>query len=70
MGGPDNSQGVLPQNWGENELNRSVICMVLKATANDRHHLALYPDEFPIAGQVSQSIHLIERIIAARSIPG
>ncbi|GFX58081.1 hypothetical protein TNCV_4048391 [Trichonephila clavipes] len=29
-------QGVLPQNWGGTELNRSVICIVLKATANDR----------------------------------
>ncbi|GFX85301.1 uncharacterized protein TNCV_2675761 [Trichonephila clavipes] len=24
------------QNWGETELNRTVTCMVLKATANDR----------------------------------
>ncbi|GFV41184.1 uncharacterized protein TNCV_1102471 [Trichonephila clavipes] len=38
---PDHHQGVLPQNWGENELNRSVTCMVLKATANDRSHLTL-----------------------------
>ncbi|GFX76721.1 putative DD41D transposase [Trichonephila clavipes] len=30
------SQGVLPQNWGETELNRTVTCMVLNATANDR----------------------------------
>ncbi|GFV66582.1 hypothetical protein TNCV_3894731 [Trichonephila clavipes] len=29
----DHLQGVLPQNWGETELNRSVTCMVLKATA-------------------------------------
>ncbi|GFX42616.1 uncharacterized protein TNCV_261511 [Trichonephila clavipes] len=28
------------QNWGETELNRSVTCMVLKATAIDRRHLA------------------------------
>ncbi|GFX80191.1 uncharacterized protein TNCV_2642071 [Trichonephila clavipes] len=33
--------GVLPQNWGGNEPNCSVTCMVLKATANDRRHLAL-----------------------------
>ncbi|GFV22916.1 uncharacterized protein TNCV_2623691 [Trichonephila clavipes] len=38
--------GVLPQNWDETELNRSVTCMVLKATANDRRHLALCHDEF------------------------
>ncbi|GFU63640.1 uncharacterized protein TNCV_4588451 [Trichonephila clavipes] len=44
---PDHPQGVLPLNWGETELNRSVTCMVLKATANDRRHLALCHDEFP-----------------------
>ncbi|GFS64722.1 uncharacterized protein TNCV_4685081 [Trichonephila clavipes] len=33
---PDHSQGVLPQNWGGAEQNRTVICMVLKATTNDR----------------------------------
>ncbi|GFU84979.1 DUF1758 domain-containing protein [Trichonephila clavipes] len=27
---------VFSQNWGRNELNRSVTCMVLKATTNDR----------------------------------
>ncbi|GFX85005.1 uncharacterized protein TNCV_4998341 [Trichonephila clavipes] len=43
---PDHRQGVLPLNWGEPELNHSVICMVLKATANDRHHSALCHDEF------------------------
>ncbi|GFW72357.1 uncharacterized protein TNCV_703941 [Trichonephila clavipes] len=43
---PDHPQGVLPQNWGETELNRFVTCMVLKATANDRRHLALCHDEF------------------------
>ncbi|GFY10350.1 hypothetical protein TNCV_2630271 [Trichonephila clavipes] len=28
-------QGVFPQNWGRNEQNHTVTCMVLKATAND-----------------------------------
>ncbi|GFY16793.1 uncharacterized protein TNCV_4337941 [Trichonephila clavipes] len=42
---PDHPQGVLPQNWGETELNRSVACMVLKATANDSRHIALCHDE-------------------------
>ncbi|GFS53980.1 uncharacterized protein TNCV_3761951 [Trichonephila clavipes] len=42
----DHPQRVLPQNWGETELNRSVICMVLKATTNDRRHLAPCHDEF------------------------
>ncbi|GFW80708.1 cullin-4A [Trichonephila clavipes] len=41
---PDHPQGVLPQNWGENELNRSVTCMVLKSTVNNRRHLALCHD--------------------------
>ncbi|GFT26633.1 uncharacterized protein TNCV_3604421 [Trichonephila clavipes] len=36
----------LPQNCGETELNHSVTCMVLKATANDRRFSALCPDEF------------------------
>ncbi|GFT78006.1 transposable element Tcb2 transposase [Trichonephila clavipes] len=43
---PDFPQGALPQNWGETELNRSVTCMVLKATDNDRCHLVLRHDEF------------------------
>ncbi|GFV02375.1 transposable element Tcb1 transposase [Trichonephila clavipes] len=38
---PDHSQGVLPLNWGETELNRSVTCMILKAMANDGRHLVL-----------------------------
>ncbi|GFV93526.1 uncharacterized protein TNCV_1988391 [Trichonephila clavipes] len=41
---PDHPRGVLPQNWGETELNRSVTCMVLIATANDRRHLDLCHD--------------------------
>ncbi|GFT34875.1 hypothetical protein TNCV_3878851 [Trichonephila clavipes] len=36
---------VLPQNWDGNEPNRTVTCMVLKATANDRRRLALCHDE-------------------------
>ncbi|GFS57581.1 uncharacterized protein TNCV_1402321 [Trichonephila clavipes] len=43
---PNHPQGVLPRNWGKTELNRSVTCMVLIATANDRRHLALSHDEF------------------------
>ncbi|GFV50187.1 uncharacterized protein TNCV_621001 [Trichonephila clavipes] len=37
----DHPQGVLPRNWGGNELNCTVTCMVLKAMANDRRHLAM-----------------------------
>ncbi|GFX84025.1 zinc finger protein [Trichonephila clavipes] len=43
---PDHRQGVLPQNRGGNQKNRSVTCMVLKATANDKRHSALCHDEF------------------------
>ncbi|GFW95946.1 uncharacterized protein TNCV_4173731 [Trichonephila clavipes] len=46
VGGPWPSPSVLPQNWGGNEPNRTVTCIVLKATANDRRHLALCHDEF------------------------
>ncbi|GFV01716.1 uncharacterized protein TNCV_2187241 [Trichonephila clavipes] len=42
----DQPQSVLPLNWGGIEPNRSVTCMVLKATANDRRHLAFCHDEF------------------------
>ncbi|GFT16753.1 uncharacterized protein TNCV_1333671 [Trichonephila clavipes] len=44
---PDHPQDALSQNWGETELNSSVICVVFKAAANDsRRHLALCRDEF------------------------
>ncbi|GFV63579.1 hypothetical protein TNCV_4883221 [Trichonephila clavipes] len=46
MGGRLTTPSVLPVNRGGIELNRSVTCMVLKATANDRRHLALCHDEF------------------------
>ncbi|GFW16813.1 uncharacterized protein TNCV_2759421 [Trichonephila clavipes] len=41
-------QGVLPQNWGGIELNRTVTCMMLKATAkaNDRGTSSPCHDEF------------------------
>ncbi|GFU44577.1 uncharacterized protein TNCV_1506851 [Trichonephila clavipes] len=42
----DHPHSVLPLNWGGIEPNRTVSCMVHKATANDRHHLALCHDEF------------------------
>ncbi|PRD34854.1 UNVERIFIED_CONTAM: hypothetical protein NCL1_13362 [Trichonephila clavipes] len=42
----DYPQSILPLNWGRIEPNRSVTCMALKASANDRRHLALYHDEF------------------------
>ncbi|GFV77559.1 hypothetical protein TNCV_1070881 [Trichonephila clavipes] len=41
VGGSSPPQGVLPLNWGETELNRSVTCMVLKATDNDMRHFAM-----------------------------
>ncbi|GFT64762.1 uncharacterized protein TNCV_4545101 [Trichonephila clavipes] len=42
----DHPQGVLLLNWGETKLNRSVTCMVLKATVNGRRRLTLCHDEF------------------------
>ncbi|GFX72187.1 uncharacterized protein TNCV_1954631 [Trichonephila clavipes] len=42
----DHPQSVLSLNWGGIEPNRTVTCMVLKATANDKRHLALCHDEF------------------------
>ncbi|GFW75390.1 uncharacterized protein TNCV_4190441 [Trichonephila clavipes] len=39
-------QHILPQIWDETELNCSVPCMGLKATATDRRHLVLCHDEF------------------------
>ncbi|GFU65880.1 uncharacterized protein TNCV_5011781 [Trichonephila clavipes] len=44
---PDHPQGVLSQNWGGTEQNRTVTCMVFKAKANDRRKiLVLSRDEF------------------------
>ncbi|GFW38741.1 uncharacterized protein TNCV_3881081 [Trichonephila clavipes] len=42
----DHPQSVLPLNWGGIEPNHTVTCIVLKATANDRRHLAFGHDEF------------------------
>ncbi|GFX91638.1 uncharacterized protein TNCV_3682241 [Trichonephila clavipes] len=39
-------QSVFPLNWVGTEPNRTVTCMVLKATSNDRRHFALRHDEF------------------------
>ncbi|GFV68264.1 uncharacterized protein TNCV_1875461 [Trichonephila clavipes] len=39
--GPDYPQCDLPQNWGGKGLNCTVICMVLKATDNDKRHFAM-----------------------------
>ncbi|GFV54812.1 uncharacterized protein TNCV_3683371 [Trichonephila clavipes] len=33
---PDHLQGFLSQNWGGTDLNRTVICRVIKATVNDK----------------------------------
>ncbi|GFX30548.1 uncharacterized protein TNCV_3461991 [Trichonephila clavipes] len=42
----DHPHSVLPLNWNGIEPNCTVTCMLLKATANDRRHLALSHDEF------------------------
>ncbi|GFU70642.1 hypothetical protein TNCV_527951 [Trichonephila clavipes] len=36
-------QGVLPSNRGTTDLNRTVICMVLKAMSNDRRISSSWP---------------------------
>ncbi|GFV34839.1 hypothetical protein TNCV_1451431 [Trichonephila clavipes] len=36
-------QGVFPQNCGGTEQNRTVICMMLKATDNDRRTISFLP---------------------------
>ncbi|GFU44280.1 RNase H domain-containing protein [Trichonephila clavipes] len=42
----DHPQSVLPLNWGGTKPNNPVTCMVLKATANDRRHIAHCHNEF------------------------
>ncbi|GFW93679.1 uncharacterized protein TNCV_4542061 [Trichonephila clavipes] len=42
----DHPQSVLPLNWGGTEPNHAISCMGLKATGNDKRHLALCHDEF------------------------
>ncbi|GFT15803.1 hypothetical protein TNCV_3314181 [Trichonephila clavipes] len=43
VGDPDYPQGVLFRNRGGSESNRAVICMVFKATANDRRTTSPLP---------------------------
>ncbi|GFX82016.1 hypothetical protein TNCV_2572151 [Trichonephila clavipes] len=42
-GGPDPPQGVLTQNWVGTEPNRTVTCIVLKATVKDRRTTSSLP---------------------------
>ncbi|GFW42651.1 uncharacterized protein TNCV_257121 [Trichonephila clavipes] len=42
----DHPHSILPLNWCGIEPNRTVTFVVLKATTNDRRHLALCNDEF------------------------
>ncbi|GFX12204.1 hypothetical protein TNCV_1103221 [Trichonephila clavipes] len=62
---PDQPQGVLPQNWGGTKQNHTVICMVLKAKANDKHtNLALHRDKFrrPLSDVTVDQIHVLLRV--------
>ncbi|GFS81843.1 hypothetical protein TNCV_1544711 [Trichonephila clavipes] len=43
VGGAPETQGVLSQNWGVTEPNRTVTYIVLKATDNDRRAGSLLP---------------------------
>ncbi|GFX81019.1 uncharacterized protein TNCV_1910121 [Trichonephila clavipes] len=65
----DHPQSVVPLNCGGIEPNRTVTCMVLKAMANDRRHLALCPDEFrgPRSG-LCHSVAFSERSSTQRLI--
>ncbi|GFV45299.1 transposable element Tcb2 transposase [Trichonephila clavipes] len=64
----DHPQSVLPQNWGRNEPNRTITCMVLKATTNDRRHLAIYHDEFrgPKSGLCRSGKQISRKTVARR----
>ncbi|GFS48296.1 uncharacterized protein TNCV_2296741 [Trichonephila clavipes] len=42
----EHPQILLPLNWDGTEPNSTVTCMVLKATANDRCHIAHCHEEF------------------------
>ncbi|GFS64587.1 hypothetical protein TNCV_4137891 [Trichonephila clavipes] len=43
-------QGALPHNWGGAEPNHTVICMMFKATVNDRRKSAgIRRDEFNVS---------------------
>ncbi|GFV26433.1 uncharacterized protein TNCV_4308321 [Trichonephila clavipes] len=46
VAGPDHSMVFLPQVWRGRESSHTVTCIMLKATDNDRPHLALCHDEF------------------------
>ncbi|GFV06853.1 uncharacterized protein TNCV_1962741 [Trichonephila clavipes] len=49
---PDHPQGVIPQNWGETELNHSVTCMMPKSTTNDGRPLALCHDDIAASTEI------------------
>ncbi|GFV34843.1 gag-pol polyprotein [Trichonephila clavipes] len=56
---PLTTPGVLPQNWGGNEPNRTTICMVLKAKANDmRANISVIPKSFAPPAKVQQDLTL------------
>ncbi|GFX21656.1 uncharacterized protein TNCV_1400701 [Trichonephila clavipes] len=65
----DYSQGVLPQNWGANQPNRTVTRMKLKATANDKRHLALCHDEFRRYHRVLPfAVHVFYEFVGVKKI--
>ncbi|GFW59300.1 hypothetical protein TNCV_2910451 [Trichonephila clavipes] len=70
--GPGPPQSILPQNWFGTESNRTVTCMVLKATTNERRkYLTLCSDEFrgsrsDIARQVSLKTTIGETFLLSR----
>ncbi|GFW51901.1 uncharacterized protein TNCV_1188321 [Trichonephila clavipes] len=53
----DHPHGVLRQNWGGTEQNRTITCMVLKTKDNDRRkNLALRSNEFREPVKVGSSL--------------
>ncbi|GFW15638.1 hypothetical protein TNCV_3581361 [Trichonephila clavipes] len=48
---PNHLQCILPQNWGGTGPNRTVTCMVLKATANDPQSDTIRKVEFVTVAQ-------------------
>ncbi|GFX29442.1 uncharacterized protein TNCV_3998171 [Trichonephila clavipes] len=72
---PVHPLGVLPKYWGGTKQNRTVICMVLKAKANDKHkNLALRRDKFRVpwsdatVDEQQQHILLLTFILCPREL--
>ncbi|GFT98081.1 uncharacterized protein TNCV_789031 [Trichonephila clavipes] len=63
---PDHPQDVLPLNWGGIEPNRTVTCMVLKTTANDKRHLA----PFVMMNFVGLDLAFVDQAVTPKCLSG